>query len=104
MNQVQNHADEEQVAGAQKKQKKKLLQSEDDLKFLLKTEQGRRFLWRLLSVCGLYKQSAEASGSWTYFNEGKRWVGNKFFFEIVKTDPDAYTRMIKEDQKGDSNE
>jgi hypothetical protein len=96
---VKNASDESQVKYAQVKEKLAADKQHNDIKFILATEQGRRFLWELLSSCGVYRQSADHSGSWTYFNEGKRSIGLEVLTQITAADPDSYLKMIKESKK-----
>lgn len=94
-----NVADEKQVQDA-RLQERMLQQTEiEDVRFIIKTPQGRRFIWRVLSTCGMYSQSAVDSGSWTYFNEGRRSVGLKLLDKILMADPESYLAMIKENKE-----
>lgn len=72
----------------------------DALKSLLSSSQGRCFVWDILSRSGVYTQSAEASGSWTYFNEGKRSIGLQLLSEIMEADDEKYLVMIRENKEG----
>lgn len=96
---VQNVSDEVQIKNAKYKEKILADNELNDLKFILATEQGRRFIWAVLSDCGIYTESADNSGSWTYYKEGKRSIGLKLLSKIMATDPDSYLRMIKESKK-----
>lgn len=96
---VKNAADESQIKYAQAKEKIQADKQHNDIKFILATEQGRRFLWELLASCGVYTQSAADSGSWTYFREGKRSIGLQVLTQITDADPDSYLKMIKESKK-----
>jgi hypothetical protein len=70
-------------------------QSKDDLKFILSTPQGKRFLYKLLSHCGVYQSSFDNSGSKVYFNEGQRSVGLHVLSEIEKADENGYFNILK---------
>lgn len=70
-----------------------------DLQNLLSQPAGRRFIWRTLEFCGVYRQSATQSGSWTYFNEGQRSVGNMVLADIMEANADAYILMMKENKE-----
>ena len=72
---------------------KKLLN--DDLKFLLSTQHGRRYLHELLDYCGLYRTSM-AGSSETFFREGMRSTGLKILADITEADPEAYLKMMSE--------
>ena len=96
---VKNATDEGQIKNAQIKEKLASEKKLNDLRFLLSTEQGRRFIWDLLSNCGIYKESADASGSWTYYKEGRRSIGLSVLAQVVEADPDSYLKMMKESKK-----
>lgn len=91
---VRNASDEVQVKDAKIKVKMGREQEVNDLKFILATEQGRRFMWRYLEMCGVYRTSFTGSSE-TYFLEGQRNIGLKLIADIVEADPDAYLKMIK---------
>jgi len=98
---VKNAADESQVNNA--KIKKQLLddQNHNDLKFILDSAQGRRYIWRVLERCGVFKSSFVTSSE-IYFNEGKRDIGLKILAEIMECDPQAYLKMAtNKDEKND---
>ena len=46
-----------------------------DLRSLMETIEGRRFVWRLLSRCGIFRQSYVQDSDGTAFNEGQRSIG-----------------------------
>jgi len=92
---IMNAADESQVKEAKKKEKFGREQELSDVKFILSTEQGRRFFWRYLSICGVFKNSFTGSSE-TFFNEGKRLIGTTLLTEMVTADPDSYLKMIKQ--------
>lgn len=94
---VRNASDEEQVKDARIKVQLGRDQEINDLKFILAAEQGRRFLWRTLEICGVYRSSFTGSSE-TYFLEGQRNIGLKLLAEITDIDPDSYLKMIKENK------
>ncbi len=75
---------------------------EDDLRSILKTTYGRRFISRLLLSCGVTVTGVNFENSnMTYFNAGMRSIGNAMLNEVLRLNPDAYTdmrRMDKEDE------
>jgi hypothetical protein len=76
---------------------RKELQRREDLKWILSTQQGRRFIWRLLGDCGVFRISMTGS-SYTFFNEGKRSIGNALYADVLGADDEAYLKMRKEAQ------
>lgn len=96
---VSNAADEGQVKEAAVKVKRGRNQEIQDIAFILGDKRGRRFYWRYLSSCGVYKSSADNSGSWTYFNEGRRNVGLSLMADMDEAAPEAYALMLKESKE-----
>ena len=96
---VKNSADEGLIKNAQVKEKLLHDNKIRDLKSVLASESGRRFVWDLLSRCGIYTSSADASGSWTYYKEGRRSIGLGVLADIIEADPDSYLKMMKESKK-----
>lgn len=95
-----NAADEGQVQEATRDAKLRRERELNDLRSVLNTVEGRRFLWRILEFCGLYKTSFTGSSE-TFFLEGQRNVGIKLITEIIETEPEAYLLMMKEHRKGE---
>ena len=58
---VKNAADESQVRQAEVKMKLLDEKNFNDLKFILDSDQGRRFMWRVLSECGVFQTSFRTS-------------------------------------------
>lgn len=72
----------------------------EDLLTVLGTPQGRRFYWRLMTHCGIYKNSFTGN-SQTFFNEGMRNVGLKLMGDLMENAPEMYILMIKENKHDD---
>ncbi len=76
----------------------------DDLRFILSTKQGRRFVWNILQLSGVTRQSfAGESTHETAFREGNRVHGLKLFAAIHLACPERYAEMGKEAEKPQSN-
>ena len=73
----------------------------EDFKWLMAHKQGRRLMWRLLSMTGVFRTSMTGNSS-TFFNEGRRDIGLQFMAEVNDHCLDAYVQMLKE-QKADDN-
>lgn len=99
-----NAADDKDIQKMSKKEKLNVDQSKADLKEVLSTVSGRRYIWKILSATGVYKLSANNSGSWTYFNEGQRSIGLNIISDIMDVDPDMYPKMQLENKKEKENE
>ena len=58
------------------------------------TEPGREFLWWLFEICGVFMMSYTGNSD-TYFNEGRRAVGNEVLHRLVNVKPEIFQAMIK---------
>ena len=58
------------------------------------TQHGREFLWWLFELCGVFGTSYTGNSD-TYFNEGRRAVGNEVLHRLVKVKPEIFQAMIK---------
>lgn len=67
----------------------------DDVLALMRSPSGRRFVWRLLSLCGVY-QTSFTGNSGTFFNEGQRNVGLQVLGDVHETALDEFLVMMKE--------
>lgn len=70
-----------------------------DVKWLMTSPRGRRFVWWLLGVCGIYRPSFNNSGSVTAFNEGQRNVGLAVLTALTENCHGSYLTMLEEQQK-----
>ena len=95
---VANASDEAQIKNAKEKIKFGRDLEISDMKFLLSSIQGRRFLWRCLSECGIYQSSFRTSSE-IYYLEGQRSIGLMILKDIHETDGEAYIKMIIENKK-----
>ena len=73
----------------------KQAQRDEDLRFIMSTEIGRRFVWGLLGDSGLY-QSSFTGNSTTFYNEGRRAVGTEMLARVVAAAPEQYLDMQRE--------
>ena len=58
------------------------------------TSQGREFLWWLFEICGVFTTSYTGNSD-TYFNEGRRAVGNEVLHRLVEVKPEIFQAMIR---------
>lgn len=91
---------------AQARQSKQLKQFErakeiEDFAWIMSDAKGRRFMWRLLEMAGVYRSSFTGNST-TFFNEGMRNVGLMLIGEIHAVAPDAYAQMLKENRRDGS--
>ena len=93
--------DASQVKKRQTKADLKRLQETTELKELLADPRMRRFLWRLMSECGIYKNSFTGEVLQTMMNEGCRKIGLWVLTEIFASDKFIYGLMQNEERTDD---
>lgn len=67
-----------------------------DIEAQLGTAQGRRFLNRMLSECGVYQATFSMDHAAMSFQEGKRNLGIKILADIMEVSPKKYMVMMLE--------
>lgn len=92
---VKNCADPDQVREADKQFKNQRDQDLEDVRFILDSKQGRRFLWRLLTHCKTFESIWEPSAK-IHYNAGVQNVGHFLMAEVVAANDDALLQMMKE--------
>lgn len=95
-----NAGDEEQVKKAVSRDKARRDIELSDLKFLLQTPQGRRFIWRVLTHCKVFGSVWTSSAQIHYFS-GQQDVGHFLMAEVCAANEDAFLQMMKESKKGE---
>lgn len=96
MSKSEFHAEDEVlVLEAKKRAKTAAKQEADDLKTVMSTVQGRRFVMALLDRTGLFRTSFTGNAS-TYFNEGRRDVGLRLLADINEQCPELYLTAQQE--------
>jgi hypothetical protein len=75
----------------------KRLSEDSDFLWLMSTEPGRRIVWRLLDLAGVFRLSyaGEATHA-TAFAEGSRQIGNVLLADIHRLCPARYHEMVTE--------
>lgn len=69
---------------------------ESDLRFVMSSKQGRRFIHRQLSRAGIWLSSFNTNNAVMAFNEGRRNAGLALLNEIMETCPERYAEMLDE--------
>lgn len=93
--------EEERQAELERQAKERELEREnelEDLRFILSTEKGRRFLWQILERAGVFRNSYTGDNS-TFFNEGRRNLGLWLIGEIAAADEMGLIQMMTEHNK-----
>lgn len=97
---VGNAADEEQVKKADKIEKDQRKDELNDLRLIMSTRQGRRFIYRLVNeICHYDTDDAQPSGSFTYKSLGERNVGRIIKSDCCIASIEAYQLSEKENWK-----
>lgn len=75
---------------------------EEDLRSILKTVYGRRFIWRMLKQCHIGELPwVQDSPDATAFNCGQINIGNILLKDVVRIKPEAYLEMMKQQKEDD---
>lgn len=67
----------------------------EDIKWFMKSRQGRRVMWRLLERAGVFRSSFTGNNE-TFFREGMRNVGLMYLAQIHEHCADQYILMVQE--------
>jgi len=70
-------------------------QSIEEFRHVLDTREGRAVIWRILELCGVFKQSYTGNPEDTFFNEGKRKVGLEIRLMFEELGPSHGTKMFE---------
>lgn len=98
---MDNIANEKSVKNKRKKERFDRKEEIRDLKLLLDTDFGRRFVWRVLEKCKTFG-SIMSGNSWTYYNSGQQDIGHFILAEIMEANEEAFIKMMLENKQGDS--
>lgn len=79
-------------------------QSEEDFRWVLSDQRGRRFLWGLLEEAGVYAQPFVGNRELTDFNCGRKDFGLKILARLISQQPGLYAQMIKEAKEHDDRQ
>lgn len=91
-------------AEADRKELLKRNQATNDLKAVMGTQQGRRFVRRLLERAGLYHCSFSPQALDMAFAEGRRNQGLSLLADIQAACPGLYITMLQEQQQDDADD
>lgn len=91
-----NAADPKQVEVATKKAERARDRELNDLRVVLASPQGRRFLWRQLQDAGIYRCAFYDDARYAEFVNGMRNAGCRLLADIHEADANAYHKMATE--------
>ena len=93
-----NAADEEGVKSRKRKDESARDRELHDLRTLMQSIEGRRFIWRLLDRAGVFRTSFTGNST-TFFNEGQRNMGLIVLADVHEACADKYILMMTEAKK-----
>lgn len=99
---VKNAADPKQVKRAADKEQFSRDNELNDLRKVLETPEGRRFVWRVMQHCKVFGSVWEPSAK-IHFNSGRQDVGHFVMGEVVEAGEDYLLAMMKENKERMSN-
>lgn len=91
---------EQAQADQAERERLKRLQSDEDFRWLMAQEPGRRFMWELLGTTGVFR-NAFTGDSRTYFRCGEQNIGQQLMARIHEVCPERYQTMVKEQKRDD---
>jgi len=100
---AQNIADEAQVKEGASKSKRIRERELMDVKLILETDYGRRFIWRLLEKAKVFGSIWEQSAR-IHYNSGQQDFGHFVMSEVTESNPESLILMMKESKKREDND
>ena len=98
---VKNAASEKQVKRAAHDEKHLRDMDLEDLRTVLRTVEGRKVLWRVLSKCKTFNSVWHPSAA-IHYNSGQQDIGHWLMSEIVDAGQDQLFKMMQENyEKGE---
>lgn len=99
---VKNAADADQVKRANEKQENSRDRELADLREVLSSVSGRRFIWRMLERCKVFGTVWDGSAK-IHYNSGQQDIGHWVMAEIGTADEDSLFVMMKEAKQREIN-
>lgn len=97
MTEMQSSSDPKQVAEMREKAKSAEERADDDLRALIATAGGVRFLRALLVDCGVWRTSFHTNALQMAMLEGQRNIGLKLLAQVTRVVPDALAALRASD-------
>jgi hypothetical protein len=66
-----------------------------DIDALMSTPAGARFIWRLLTLSGVFRSSFSSDALVMAMNEGQRNMGLRLLGDVMQACPDKYLNMMR---------
>lgn len=93
-----NAADEESVKTRKRKDEQVRDREMHDMRTVMSSAEGRRFIWRLLEKAGVFRTSFTGNST-TFFNEGMRNMGLVVLADVHEACAEQYIVMMNESKK-----
>jgi hypothetical protein len=90
-----NAADRDAIKRAEVVNKTAREQELNDFRHIMQTPEGRRWMWRMLGVTGVFRTSFTGNST-TFFNEGMRNIGLILMTDLNEACPERYQQMMNE--------
>ena len=87
---------EEQNEKLTEEQRRKRSKEIDDVRKILKTPEGRRFIWKLWSLSGIYRNPFNLNSNLQSFNSGRMSIGQELLIDVNEADVTAFAQMQNE--------
>lgn len=92
---------EERKAEAQAEADRTVEQAIEDLKWLMSDKRGRRIMWDLLALTGVFRNPFKGERNATDFRCGEMNIGHVYLGDINLHAPERYNQMVQENIKND---
>jgi hypothetical protein len=66
-----------------------------DIDALMSTPAGARFIWRLLTLSGVFRSSFSSDALIMAMNEGQRNIGLRLLGDLTEACPEKYINMMR---------
>ena len=76
----------------------------NDIRAVLSTNAGRRFVWKLLERCKAFGSIYDSDSKFMAYLSGQQDLGHYIMAEITETDENLLFKLMKENKKGERNE
>lgn len=94
-----NASDEDQVKTRKRRDERVRDRELADLRLVMSSVEGRRFVWRLLEKAGVFRTSFTGNST-TFFNEGMRNMGLMVLGDVHEACAAEYIVMMNESKEG----
>lgn len=95
--------DKKQVKTAEQLEEIKRRQQLNDIRTLLSSASGRRFVWRLLEKCNTFASVYSQNPSDMSYLSGQQDLGHFIMSEVVTADEHLMFKLMKEQKKGEQH-